>query len=789
MITTKSISAILSGFILLLAPTLFGQWTELELSGGWITCLKSLPQNQGKLFCGVLQGGAYVSTDRGEHWESLPALGSAPVYDLSLQPDGSIYFATGGGLFRSRNSGETWEKMWSAPTWQVVGLNDRVVFADTSQLTESLFRERHPTNRPWLISQDGGNHWDVATGTVDPGKAFELLDPVEKRGSILALGDSLVFRSNGLRIYKSTLDQPTTWEYLNVFHAAFSVYCQSFLFLPDTGTNLYAFAEYYDFHPGGEFTGGVFKSEDFGQSWERLKFANSVTAAVVQDNQMFVGTTLGEACNTSSELLRYFPETGVSEKLGTFGGDIVAILADFWNEGELIIATEGGIFKTKDFGAHWFPANAGIYQSQVVAVQAFPWGESERIVAAVFKGGIWSSDDFGSSWQIQNSLAYVLPGLLEQAPNQSGHLIAGGALIFTSDEGGNRWQPFLNYEFPAAYYGWYGRALDLAIDPTNSAHALVHYSDHSLDHYAGIVCAETFDFGQSWVAHKFWSDEFDFSWKAEFDSQKNRLWVSHYPMHYLQRPTVPTFRVFDAAGENLLLSVTLPDSAAATFWCVAGDSCFVISSTTGKFYHSPDLGTTWKVVPLPELTSSQFWQDWAVLEEFGELKLAPDGATLFFVYPGTGILMSRDWETWHDLNAGLPTKNIYQIEFSPADPEIIYLATNAGIFQGDYTLALENRPVKSETNLPPERFRLYPNFPNPFNATTTIQYQTGKPGKVTLTIFNARGAELERLVDDQFISAGKYSLTWDAVRYASGVYFIQLKMAGEKQVHKVLLLK
>lgn len=89
----------------------------------------------------------------------------------------------------------------------------------------------------------------------------------------------------------------------------------------------------------------------------------------------------------------------------------------------------------------------------------------------------------------------------------------------------------------------------------------------------------------------------------------------------------------------------------------------------------------------------------------------------------------------------------------------------------------------------PRSFELEQNYPNPFNPGTTIDYQVREPGRVKLTIFNARGQKVTTLVDE-FRPEGSYSVAWDASGLASGAYFYRLEAGGEAvQVRKALLIK
>lgn len=74
----------------------------------------------------------------------------------------------------------------------------------------------------------------------------------------------------------------------------------------------------------------------------------------------------------------------------------------------------------------------------------------------------------------------------------------------------------------------------------------------------------------------------------------------------------------------------------------------------------------------------------------------------------------------------------------------------------------------------PKTFALYQNYPNPFNPTTTIRYDIAKLSYVRVTIYDVLGRVVTTLVDG-VQSARTYSLKWDALRHASGVYFCRIE--------------
>jgi hypothetical protein len=88
----------------------------------------------------------------------------------------------------------------------------------------------------------------------------------------------------------------------------------------------------------------------------------------------------------------------------------------------------------------------------------------------------------------------------------------------------------------------------------------------------------------------------------------------------------------------------------------------------------------------------------------------------------------------------------------------------------------------------PSNFSLLQNYPNPFNPSTLISYGLPKDGVVTLKIYEVLGKEVKTLADG-FKTQGKYTVSFDASKLASGIYFYQLRAGNFISTKKMLLLK
>jgi hypothetical protein len=104
-------------------------------------------------------------------------------------------------------------------------------------------------------------------------------------------------------------------------------------------------------------------------------------------------------------------------------------------------------------------------------------------------------------------------------------------------------------------------------------------------------------------------------------------------------------------------------------------------------------------------------------------------------------------------------------------------------------------------------FYLFPNYPNPFNPTTTISFdlvdtqhsstprlhfinddQALNNNMVSLCVLDITGRLVETLIDRKLFS-GIHEIQWNASNQPSGIYFIQLRFCEFIQTQKAILVK
>lgn len=105
---------------------------------------------------------------------------------------------------------------------------------------------------------------------------------------------------------------------------------------------------------------------------------------------------------------------------------------------------------------------------------------------------------------------------------------------------------------------------------------------------------------------------------------------------------------------------------------------------------------------------------------------------------------------------------------------------------------VKNETVKKVTNILPTTYSLSQNYPNPFNPVTKINYELPKDGRVKLVIYDILGRQMISLVNNEFKSAGRYTVEFNGTQFASGVYFYRIQVEDGKgftAVKKMVLVK
>ncbi len=161
------------------------------------------------------------------------------------------------------------------------------------------------------------------------------------------------------------------------------------------------------------------------------------------------------------------------------------------------------------------------------------------------------------------------------------------------------------------------------------------------------------------------------------------------------------------------------------------------------------------------------------------------GNTVFAGILQQGIFMSNNnGQQWTNVNQGLTDFNI---TYMLASGKYLFAGADDGsIWRRDISELITNVQLQ-QTGIAGS-FMLQQNFPNPFNPSTKIEFNIPVSGEVTLKVYDNTGRLTDILLNSR-LSAGSYSLNFNAAHLPGGIYFYELKSGDYTKTRKMIVLK
>jgi len=237
------------------------------------------------------------------------------------------------------------------------------------------------------------------------------------------------------------------------------------------------------------------------------------------------------------------------------------------------------------------------------------------------------------------------------------------------------------------------------------------------------------------------------------------------------------------------ITVTLPNRFPADIAVDPNDDNIVYVTFygfgTGHVYKSTSSGDSWTDISdnLPDIPIP------AVIVD-------PNNSSHVYIGTDIGVFVSTDGGgNWQDFNAGLPDAvQGMDLNITTANNVIRVMTHGNGAYE---TKLLSQIPVTTETEPSTVTdFKLEQNYPNPFNPVTKINFTVPNSTFVNLTVYDAIGNEIRTLVNENK-PVGTYTVDFDASGLPSGIYFYKLEARdlsassgqGFVETRKMVLLK
>ena len=175
-----------------------------------------------------------------------------------------------------------------------------------------------------------------------------------------------------------------------------------------------------------------------------------------------------------------------------------------------------------------------------------------------------------------------------------------------------------------------------------------------------------------------------------------------------------------------------------------------------------------------------------------------DNNDLIIAYNGDEVIGSRYWNgEYTDVPAmGIDSDLIEFTEGYAVEGDKItfkVLTSSGDLIDMDSDVQLEwNYLSMSIINLVdiyiPNEITLGNAYPNPFNPITTLSYEIPSEMHVDLSVYDLAGRQVDELIS-KIHGQGQYEVTWNADKFATGVYMVKLTTGNIVQVQKVILIK
>jgi response regulator RpfG family c-di-GMP phosphodiesterase len=122
----------------------------------------------------------------------------------------------------------------------------------------------------------------------------------------------------------------------------------------------------------------------------------------------------------------------------------------------------------------------------------------------------------------------------------------------------------------------------------------------------------------------------------------------------------------------------------------------------------------------------------------------------------------------------------------PCSPEDLAKVVMASIEEFRISKIERNLLARAAASQAPLRTCLHPNYPNPFENSTTIPFDLASASKVQIQVFDEFGTEIQLLVEAS-LPSGNHSVEWKPSNCAPSIYLCRMEADDFVGVQRMLL--
>lgn len=666
-------------------------------------------------------------------WNLMNLGGGTTGPIISTKP-GTLFAATGLGIYRSTNSALTWQNVcdssvtsfWRSYPTIMVGRGDTVIFGSYGHVI-GMARFYATTNN--------GNTW-------------RLIEQGVRISSFIFKDNCWLYSctrtgaTSGL--YRST-DLGTTWSYLG-------------------NTNLIKNLFVYNNFIYGTGTNGIFRSSDYGTNWEKVFKENIIPSVMgnmlisISSNAITKSTDGGFNWESSTITA---PFTGIRSL--TIKGTNIFVNDDWdfatyrsidtgmtWTRlntldnqmsslcvnGNSIYGAYDGVLRSTDNGLTWTRRNTGLTALTVYKIFA----DGRNIYASTISG-LSISRNNGNSWT--DVYSFRIPeswGSVSFTKAGANVFFATDSIVYRTSNNGYNWtEVYRNYSRGYPVLGSNNGNVYLFYENLG-----LFYSTNSGNNWSSIPYPVTKMNVIKFSGNSIYCGGDSGVYKTENSGQN---WTKVNKNYF-------TDNVKDIEIINSIVYV----------------------ATSDGIYKSSDNGVTWLNTNSPVYS--------------GSCDIMAAGNKLYYsFFSGAVWVTTNEGTNWTQVS-GDAGNRIYSLS---ANDNYLYCGTSASDDGNAHTSGIYRRGINTITNIQnesnlPTSYSIHQNYPNPFNPTTKIAFDIPKVSRVKIAIYDISGREVSVILNEN-LQAGTYERQWDGSHFSSGVYFYKITAGDFIQSKKMLLIK
>jgi photosystem II stability/assembly factor-like uncharacterized protein len=681
----------------------------------------------------------------------------APLNRFSFAGGDTVYGALGSGFTRSVNNGDLWTAhlIVNYVTDMAVAPNGSIFMSQNQQ------KISRSTNK--------GNSFTVLGTGINETSCSSVL--TTQTGSVL------VGTQKG--IYRSTNNGDTWTKVAGPAELQGDTTIATFT---RNASTLYAVSSSNNIYPARTV---LFRSTDDGLTWSK----GSASMDTVTSNKIVVlpnGTVVaktnsgvrattdgGNSWSTLGFYLKNIADVAVSKD-----GVLYCTLND--NNAKL------SVYRSTDNGATWTSLTTPFYGGYAIGVNA-----SGHLF--VSSDQTYRSTDQGATWK---ALPVGFPNVTNFTENSKKELFvtSGGfayQTLYRSSDFGNNWLPMNTGVVGIPNVGFYGDTILVGDNYYNAKMFRSTDNGATFKNVSGMTVISGYI--NALIGTSYQSIIAGTSTGIYRSVDHGKVWkqVSNVAVTSLyQQPNGTMYGFRSAFGAGMIRSV---DSGSTWTEMKNGMGNTIIYSlafapngdifagTDGALFRSTDAGGVWARIDTQK--TGKPYGIYIAVNRDGKL------------FTG-GAKNGTNSETYQSTNGGVSwsmiQNNITSMDNS-ANFRSLFVASNGRLFAGTTSGLFRSSSVTTDiartSAAVAAAFELAPNYPNPFNPSTTIGFTLDVSGVTSLKIFDALGREVAVLADG-YLEAGVYhQRTFHATHLSSGMYVAQLMNGQRTQFRKMLLMK